>query len=60
GYALPFAGVLFNALRICFAISLASSFALSRAWALMMVTTCYYKFAPCSWQPATGEGHLIA
>ena len=21
---------------------------------------CYYIFAPCSWQPATGEGHLIA
>lgn len=23
-------------------------------------SSCYYIFAPCSWQPATGEGHLIA
>jgi len=23
-------------------------------------TSCYYIFAPCSWQPAIGEGHLIA
>ena len=21
---------------------------------------CYYMNAPCSWQPVTGEGHLIA
>ena len=25
-----------------------------------MTASCYYIFAPCSWQPATGEGHLIA
>jgi hypothetical protein len=24
------------------------------------IASCYYIFAPCSWQPATGEGHLIA
>ena len=24
------------------------------------IHSCYYIFAPCSWQPATGEGHLIA
>ena len=23
-------------------------------------SSCYYIFAPCSWQPATGEGHLVA
>ena len=25
-----------------------------------LFASCYYIFAPCSWQPATGEGHLIA
>ncbi len=25
-----------------------------------LLSSCYYIFAPCSWQPAMGEGHLIA
>ena len=28
--------------------------------ALFFGNRCYYMNAPCSWQPVTGEGHLIA
>ena len=27
---------------------------------LLSTLLCYYIFAPCSWQPAIGMGHLIA
>ena len=33
---------------------------LSAAISRIICNRCYYMNAPCSWQPVTGEGHLIA